>query len=672
MFGSLVIANRGEIACRIIRTAQRLGMRTIAVYSDADEQALHVSLADEAHPIGPAQAAESYLKSDTLIDVAVKARADAIHPGYGFLAENEGFAEACQKAGITFVGPSPDAIRVMGQKDQAKALMEKAGIAVVPGYYGADQSPKVLAHEAQQIGFPVLIKAISGGGGKGMRRVDDAASFADALAAAQREAQSSFGDQRVLIEKYLVRPRHIEMQVFADRHGNAVHMFERDCSLQRRHQKIIEEAPAPGLSDAFRASMAQTAIRAVKAIGYEGAGTIEFIIDVSNGLSQGQLYFMEMNTRLQVEHPVTEMITGVDLVEWQLRIAAGETLPCRQDELSVNGHAMEARIYAEDPAKSFMPSPGQIRRLRLPKSDSHIRIDTGIRENDMVSRFYDPMIGKIIAWGDTRAEALARLQKALRQTQIAGLRHNIGFLARLCDQSDFRNGDVDTHLIDRHLRALSEPPEQDRQIALLLAALYVLRIEQRRQDKEAAGSKDTASPWRLKKGWRLFGQAQEVVEFRMADGEPFSVRIIYTQDGFQMTIGQSSFAVHGHIKSDGTIEASVDGTAYGAGSAASGSHLDVILHGETFELTLVDPFHLEESEAIASDNIIAPLPGRISSVHCKKGERVIAGAPVLVLEAMKMEHTMTAPKDGIIAELLVDIGDQVDEGSLLVRLDLET
>ena len=671
MFGSLLIANRGEIACRIIRTARRLGLRTIAVYSDADEHALHVSLADEAHRIGPAPAAESYLKGDTLIDVAVTAQADAIHPGYGFLSENAGFAEACQKAGIAFVGPSPDAIRLMGRKDQAKALMEKAGVPVVPGYHGTDQSPQVLAHEAQQIGFPVLIKAVAGGGGKGMRRVDEAASFTEALAAAQREAQSSFGDQRVLIEKYLARSRHIEMQVFADRHGNAVHMFERDCSLQRRYQKIIEEAPAPGIGDALRTVMAEAAIRAVKAIGYEGAGTVEFIMDVSNGLSQDQLYFMEMNTRLQVEHPVTEMITGLDLVEWQLRVAAGERLPCMQNDLTLTGHAIEARIYAEDPANSFMPSPGRLRRLRLPQSDSHIRIDIGIREDDSVSRFYDPMIGKIISWGDTRAAALAHLRQALRQTQIAGLRHNMGFLARLCDQSDFRKGDVDTHLIDRHLPALSKPSDQDRQIALVMAALYVLKTQERQRDRNTR-SQDIASPWRLKRGWRLFGQAHDVVAFETTDDEPMSVGITYPQEGYRMVLGQSWFNVHGDIQPDGTIKASVNGVAYEAGTVTIGPRLDVMLHGETFELTLVDPFHLEQNEENASDIIIAPLPGRISSVHCKKGERVVAGAPILVLEAMKMEHTMTAPKDGILVELLVDVGDQVDEGSLLVRLDLET
>ena len=457
MFKSVLIANRGEIACRIVRTARRLGLRTVTVYSDADAGALHVRLCDEAHPIGPAPAAESYLRIDKLIAAARAARADCIHPGYGFLSENAGFAQACLDAGIAFIGPPPAAIRAMGLKSSAKALMEKAGVPVVPGYHGDRQEPKFLKEKAYEIGYPVLIKASAGGGGKGMRRVDRHAEFETALAAAQREAKSAFGDERVLIEKYVNAPRHIEMQIFADRHGNAIHLNERDCSLQRRHQKVIEEAPAPGMSAALRAAMGEAAVAAAKAVGYEGAGTVEFIADGSGGLKADRFWFMEMNTRLQVEHPVTEAVTGLDLVEWQFRIAAGEKLPFAQAQVPLSGHAVEARLYAEDPERGFLPSTGKLLALQFPQGQG-LRIDTGVEAGSEVTPFYDPMIAKLIAHGKSRDEALDRLGAALDNTIVIGPRSNAGFLAALCRAEGFRKGDFDTGFIDRQSRRARRRP----------------------------------------------------------------------------------------------------------------------------------------------------------------------------------------------------------------------
>ncbi|HEX5213521.1 MAG TPA: acetyl-CoA carboxylase biotin carboxylase subunit, partial [Pseudolabrys sp.] len=490
MFTSVLIANRGEIACRIARTAKRLGLRTIAVYSDADANALHVRLCDEAHAIGPPPAAESYLRGDALVAAAKAARADCIHPGYGFLSENADFAQACLDAGIAFVGPPPAAIRAMGLKSSAKALMEKAGVPVVPGYHGDRQEPKFLKQKAYEIGYPVLIKAVAGGGGKGMRRVDRHADFEAALTAAQREAKAAFGDDRVLIEKYVTAPRHIELQIFADRHGNAIHLNERDCSLQRRHQKVIEEAPAPGMSPDLRAAMGAAAVAAAKAAGYEGAGTIEFIADGQGGLKAGGFWFMEMNTRLQVEHPVTEAITGLDLVEWQFRIAAGEKLPLTQDKVPLNGHAAEARLYAEDPERGFLPSTGKVVALRFPQG-AGLRVDAGVEAGSEVTPFYDPMIAKLITHGASRDEALDRLAAALDETMIAGPRSNAGFLAALCRAEAFRKGKFDTGFIDRHLAELGATAQGlDRAAAALgvqmLLARESARIDAAREREEPA------------------------------------------------------------------------------------------------------------------------------------------------------------------------------------------
>src|SRR5271154_713538 len=521
-FSSLLIANRGEIAVRIMRTAKRLGIRTIAVYSDADAQAAHVAEAREAVRIGPAPPRESYLRIDAIIAAAKATRAKAIHPGYGFLSENAEFAEACAAAGIVFVGPPPAAIRAMGLKDRAKEIMAKAGVAVVPGYQGDDQSEKRLAAESARIGFPVLIKAVAGGGGKGMRRVEMAAEFASALEGAKREAQSAFGDARVLVEKYVTRPRHIEMQVFADKHGNCVHLFERDCSLQRRHQKVIEEAPAPGMRAEMRAAMGEAAVKAAKAVGYVGAGTVEFIADASEGLKSDRFWFMEMNTRLQVEHPVTEAITGLDLVEWQLRVAAGEALPESQDALRINGHAIEARVYAENPEKNFLPSVGRLERLRLPTSVDDIRVDAGVREGDTVTPFYDPMIAKVIGWSETREGAAAALAEALAQTEIAGVRTNTGFLVRALRERDFLSGDIDTGFIDRHRATLIE--ERTHIPPAILARAGCFLVEERSK------ARTNYDPWGAQDGFRLSGEARESLVFAPSDARE-KVEIVHHRSG---------------------------------------------------------------------------------------------------------------------------------------------
>ena len=532
MFSSVLIANRGEIAVRVIRTARRRGLRTIAVYSDADAQALHVRMADEAHAIGASPAAQSYLSIATIVAVAKATGAECIHPGYGFLSENAAFAEACRDAGIVFVGPPPAAIRAMGLKDRAKALMEKAGVPVVPGYHGDKQDAAFLKRKAYEIGYPVLIKAVAGGGGKGMRRVDGDGAFHAALASAQREAKAAFGDDKVLLEKYLLKPRHIEIQVFGDSHGNAVHLFERDCSLQRRHQKVLEEAPAPGMPLAMRKAMGDAAVAAAKAIGYVGAGTVEFIADVSHGLKADAFYFMEMNTRLQVEHPVTEMITGQDLVEWQLRVAGGEPLPLAQHALAIHGHAIEARVYAEDPARGFLPATGTLRRLRPPAESAHVRIDSGIREGDAVTPYYDPMVAKLIVWDHDRAAALRRLVGALTSYQIAGLTTNIAFLADVARHPAFVAADLDTGFIERHAADLLPGPQPISDRVLALACLGVLLHRKAEAGAAAARSPDPWSPWHAVDGWRLNDEGRSDLRLAAGDQE-YAVAVRYSGTGWR-------------------------------------------------------------------------------------------------------------------------------------------
>ena len=519
MFSSVLIANRGEIACRIARTASRLGMRTIAVYSEADANALHVRMCDEAHPIGPAPAQQSYLSIDTLIEVARCARAACVHPGYGFLSENAGFAEACARAGLVFVGPPPAAMRAMGLKDRAKALMEMAGVPIVPGYHGERQEPSFLKQKAYEIGYPLLIKAIAGGGGKGMRRVDKHAEFEAALEAAQREATSAFGEGRVLLEKYIASPRHIEIQVMADTHGNAVHLYERECSLQRRHQKVIEEAPAPGMPSQLRAAMGAAAVKAAKAAGYTGAGTVEFIADGSRALRPDGFWFMEMNTRLQVEHPVTEAVTGLDLVEWQFRVAAGEALPFEQEQIALDGHAIEARLYAEDPERGFLPSVGRLIALELPIGEG-IRVDTGVEAGSEITAHYDPMIAKLIAHAPTRREALDRLAGAIERTSVAGPRTNTAFLAALCRTEEFRAGSVDTGFIERNISALGLVPQAVDSAAAAAGAARLVELDRERIVRDLNREPDTpASPWDVNDAFQLSGRRSQAIPI-IVDGEP--------------------------------------------------------------------------------------------------------------------------------------------------------
>jgi 3-methylcrotonyl-CoA carboxylase alpha subunit len=661
MFSSLLIANRGEIACRVMRTAKRLGLRTIAVYSDADACALHVAMADHAVRIGPAPARESYLDMDAILKAAKDTGAEAIHPGYGFLSENPAFADACQKAGLIFVGPPASAIRAMGLKDAAKALMIKAGVPVVPGYFGDDQSLAHLAREAERIGFPVLIKAVAGGGGKGMRRVDAAAEFAKALEGAQREAQSAFGDARVLIEKYVQTPRHIEIQVFADSHGNAVHLFERDCSLQRRHQKVIEEAPAPGMPEALRRKMGQAAVTCAKAIGYQGAGTVEFIVDGSRGLTEDGFYFMEMNTRLQVEHPVTEMITGHDLVEWQLRVASGEKLPHAQDELRIDGHAVEVRLYAEDPAKGFLPSTGRLARLRLPQPGEHLRVDAGVAEGGDVSMFYDPMIAKVISWSRTREEALGSLSDALETAEIAGVRTNLGFLITTLRHSAMIGGQVDTGFIDRHKADLLRVPAGLEEDAILVAAAHVLL--------QRCNPEDSSSPWGVLDGWRLGGGAQvETLRF-IIGGNPRDVEVRHgsgmwriSQDGRVMDVSARPLA-------GGSLEAIVNGRRVTGSVVRKGTSLNVMVKGRNFAVELHDPLVAADTGLSGANELRAPMPGKVTQVLVKAGDRVRKGQPVAVLEAMKMEHTLSAPGDFTVKSAPFNAGDQVQEGTVIVSFD---
>ena len=626
MFKTLLIANRGEIACRIMRTAQRMGISTVAVYSDADADSAHVALADRAVRIGPPSPRESYLSIASVLAAARSSGADAIHPGYGFLSENAEFAEACAAAGNIFVGPPATAIRAMGLKDRAKALMAKAGVPIVPGYLGDDQSTDQLTKEAAKIGYPVLIKAVAGGGGKGMRRVDDASAFVAALEGAKREARSAFGDDKVLLEKYVSRPRHIEVQVFADTQGNAVHLFERDCSLQRRHQKVIEEAPAPGMSAAMRKRIGEAAVKAAKAVNYVGAGTIEFIADASDGLRPDRIWFMEMNTRLQVEHPVTESITGTDLVEWQLRVAAGEPLPKKQSELHINGHAIEVRLYAEDPQKGFLPSIGTLERLRL----SHtVRVDTGVREGDTVSPFYDPMIAKVIAHDTTRQAAATRLAAALEETQVAGLQTNNAFLIRALNQPAFVRGDVDTGFIERYLSELVPPAATPARCLQAAAQLILTEF----------APKGSSDPWSAHDGFRLGARTRPALEF----------------------------VVNGKRQ----VVAVTDARAPEAALRLSSGAIAVMDRGETFVVQPYDPFAAADAAGAATDRIVTPMPGKVIQLLVKAGDAVKRGQPLAVLEAMKMEHTLSAPADETIESVSVAAGDQVAEGTIVIRFARE-
>ena len=712
MFQKILIANRGEIACRVIRTARRLGVKTVAVYSDADAQAQHVLMADEAVHIGPSPVNESYLVGAKIIEAALKTGAEAIHPGYGFLSENPDFVEAVEKAGLTFIGPAASSIRAMGLKDAAKRLMVKAGVPVVPGYHGDEQDAQFLKGEADKIGYPVLIKASAGGGGKGMRRVDQPQDFEAALESCRREAKASFGDDKVLIEKYILSPRHIEVQVFGDAHGNVVHLFERDCSLQRRHQKVIEEAPAPGMTDAVRAAMTDAAVKAAKAVDYKGAGTIEFIADGAGALRSDGFWFMEMNTRLQVEHPVTEEITGFDLVEWQLRVASGEALPVTQDQITIRGHAVEARLYAEDPSGGFLPQAGRIDHLAFGAGEG-IRIDGGVRGGDQVSPFYDPMIAKVIAHGATRGEAITRLNKSLSETHIAGLASNRDFLRALCGDQTFRAGRMDTGLIERNLETLTRAPELAEE-AVLFAALAADEVDM---------GADHA-------GFRLWGEASHRVVLQFA-GDALERRVILDgQGGLVLAGGREEVHVtnlqiaealptsaltgispsrreiwserttpgrspplrgrcHPRVlplaspSADSSTEGGatysaiairVDGTNAKVAACVvishhqATKHISVLFNGETFAFERLDPLAGDNTAHHQSGAITAPMTGVVRLVAVKTGDHVKAGDRLLVMEAMKMEHTLTSPRDGIIDQVLCLEGGQAEGGAILVRL----
>lgn len=662
MFDKILIANRGEIACRVAATARRLGIRTVAVYSEADARARHVQACDEAVAIGGAAPKDSYLRWERIIEAARCTGAQAIHPGYGFLSENEDFAEACAKAGLVFIGPPASAIRDMGSKSAAKALMEKAGVPLVPGYHGDRQEPDFLMGQAERIGYPVLIKASAGGGGKGMRRVDRPADFLDALASCKREAKSSFGDDHVLVERYVTRPRHIEIQVFADSHGQCVYLFERDCSVQRRHQKVLEEAPAPGMSEARRAEMGAAAVAAAQAVGYVGAGTVEFIAEPA-GDGDLRFYFMEMNTRLQVEHPVTEAITGLDLVEWQLRVAAGEPLPLQQSQLQRRGHAIEARICAENPEANFLPATGTLHVARWPQhiafTRGEVRVDTGFGEGDEVSPFYDSMIAKLIVWGEDRAQALARLDAALRDTHLMGLHTNVAFLRKVVRSRSFAEADLDTALIEREREALFGTGALPLAQAVAGIAAHTLAEEQALEGDD---------PWSRRDGWRLHAGARRNLDLEL-EGTHHPAVLQRLHDGtLRLDVGGDlqplqllgrSGERHDLVLGNDRMRLAV--YRHGERYAVFGEHASL-------QLLEIDPIAHAGEGGAEGGRLTAPMPGKLVAFHAKPGEPVKRGQPLAVMEAMKMEHTITAPRDGVVAELLYAVGDQVPEGGELLRL----
>jgi 3-methylcrotonyl-CoA carboxylase alpha subunit len=663
MFTKILIANRGEIACRVIKTARRMGIRTVAVYSEADAGARHVRLADEAVCIGAPPPRESYLVVDKIIAAALATGAQAIHPGYGFLSENEEFAEACAKNGLVFIGPPVSAIRAMGSKSEAKKLMEKAGVPLTPGYHGDKQEPDFLNQEADKIGYPVLIKAAAGGGGKGMRAVDKSEDFLDALASCKREAASSFGDQHMLIEKYLQRPRHIEIQVFGDSHGNCVYLFERDCSVQRRHQKVLEEAPAPNMPPERRAAMGKAAVDAARAVGYVGAGTVEFIAN-----QDGTFYFMEMNTRLQVEHPVTEMITGLDLVEWQLKVGAGEALPLRQEQLAIRGHALEARIYAEDPDKGFLPSVGRLIHLAPPAETLNVRVDTGVEQDDEISPHYDPMIAKLIVWDETRERALARMLQALADYRVVGVSNNIGFLSRLVACPAFAQADLDTGLIERERTFLfpetTEPPAE----AWLVAALGELIRDQQYAAAEASASPDPHSPWHARDGWRVNGIARREIKLRAGDVEKV-VTAAYDGEAFELEFdGQRSTAA-GRFAGGSELRVDLGGRRINVTVVSANEKRHVFIDGVCYVFAAIDPLFHAGSGGGAEGGLTAPMPGKVIALIAPVGARVEKGAPLLILEAMKMEHTIAAPAAGTVKAFRFNVGEQVSDGAELVEFE---
>ncbi|GAA0849957.1 acetyl/propionyl/methylcrotonyl-CoA carboxylase subunit alpha [Marinobacter szutsaonensis] len=659
MFSKILIANRGEIACRIIQTAHRMGIRCVAVYSDADASARHVAMADEAFHIGPAPSSESYLRAEKIIEIAKQSGAQAIHPGYGFLSENTGFAEACEANGIVFIGPPSSAIAAMGSKSAAKAIMEKAGVPLVPGYHGKDQSPDVLRAEAEKCGFPLLLKAVAGGGGKGMRVVESMSEFDDALAAAQREARNAFGNPDMLIERYLTQPRHVEIQVFCDQDGNGIYLAERDCSVQRRHQKVLEEAPAPGLTEETRKAMGEAAVRAAQAINYVGAGTVEFLYDVD-----GSFFFMEMNTRLQVEHPVTEMVTGQDLVEWQLKVAWGEPLPLHQDQVKTRGHALEARIYAEDPDQDFLPATGTLRYLSTPDESAHVRVDTGVTEGDEISIHYDPMIAKLIVWDETREQAVNRMVQALEQYRIAGLKTNIRFLHAAVDCQPFREADLTTNFISAHEELLFPKSRLDLDKALVLAAGFVL--EQRKSVEPVTA--DPWSPFSRKNSWRMNSEYAQPLKLQVGD-DIHELKILERDDRYQVFVGDSVYHLNAKLDDD-YLQAVVNGHRISVHGNLHDDQLVLFYEGDTFKCTVYrETYGFEEMAGEGS--LAAPMNGAIVAVQAKVGDKVTAGQTLVIMEAMKMEHAIKAPADGVVSEIFFAEGDQVSEGAELIAIETE-
>jgi 3-methylcrotonyl-CoA carboxylase alpha subunit len=670
MFDKILIANRGEIACRVIKTAQKLGISTVAVYSDADHDALHVHMADEAIHIGAPPSQESYLVADRIVQAALSTGAQAIHPGYGFLSENAEFAETCANNGLVFIGPPSAAIIAMGSKSAAKTIMADAGVPLVPGYHGADQNPALLKQSADAMGYPVLLKAVAGGGGKGMRQVWSADQFEQALGDAKRESKASFNNDDMLVEKYLTQPRHVEVQVFCDQHGNGVYLFERDCSVQRRHQKIIEEAPAPNLPKGLREQMGEAAVKAAQAIDYQGAGTVEFLLD-----EDGSFYFMEMNTRLQVEHPVTEFITGQDLVAWQLKVALGEPLPLSQAQLQIKGHSFEARIYAEDPENDFMPATGHLTHLVTPSQSAHVRVDTGVVQGDQVSPFYDPMIAKLIVWDEDRARALARLIRALGQYQISGVTTNIEFLKNLASSSAFVEADLDTGFIDKHTQEIFRKVDVDIELIIPLASLY-LTLQAKQLQAESAPEYGSvwgeASVWDEVSGWRLNQANTQILSIIVNQQQHIvsieQLRSISSQQ-YRIKFADKEVIARGHLEAK-VLLAEINGhqqkhTIVAKGSAKEG-HYTVFTNTGAIDFSVVKPDLGEDNEVSSVGDFRAPMNGTIVDILINSGDKVSLGDPLLIMEAMKMQHTISAPSDGVVSELFCSKGDLVDGGSELL------
>ncbi|NKF51017.1 acetyl/propionyl/methylcrotonyl-CoA carboxylase subunit alpha [Shewanella sp. WXL01] len=667
MFTKILIANRGEIACRIIQTANKMGIRTVALYSDADREARHVAMADESFYLGGSAPAESYLKGDVIIEIAKQSGAQAIHPGYGFLSENAEFASLCEQNGIEFIGPSSDAIDAMGSKSAAKEIMGNANVPLVPGYHGDDQSDAVLLAEAEKVGFPMLIKAAFGGGGKGMRIVESQGEVLDAINSARREAASSFGNDKLLMERYLRQPRHVEVQVFADKAGNTIYLSDRDCSIQRRHQKVVEEAPAPGLSDALRKQMGEAAVAAAKAINYEGAGTVEFLLDTDDSF-----YFMEMNTRLQVEHPVTELVTGQDLVKWQLVVASGGELPLKQDEVTIHGHSFEARIYAEDPHNEFLPASGKLNYLREPDQNRYVRIDSGIRENDVISNFYDPMIAKLIVWDESRPRALQRLSHSLSEYQISGLKHNIEFLTNIAEHQAFVDADFSTDFIDRYGDTLIGQVHNEADNAIALAALYQVLKRQQVAKLNAINSHDPYSPWNQVSGFRLNSAAVHYVSLLDAQDNHNQHDLVLTDLGHALHLGLNGQALKlsGEIV-DGMLHGEINGHKMKVAVSEQIDELTLFLASGSYQFKSVVA-ELAQDTVDSAEKLKAPMNGTVVTHLVQVGDSVTEGQGLLVMEAMKMEYTIEAPYDGTVSEFYFQSGELVSDGAQLLDVTPNT